>query len=72
MSLIQELLATPSNVPNTSKHTAMNGLLYLVARALLVAWPGATQVLFRDRDFVGDEQGLIRAMGMAVAVIGWL
>ncbi|WP_457108097.1 hypothetical protein [Methylobacterium sp. P5_C11] len=72
MSLIQELLATPSNVSSTSKYTAMNGAIYLAAGALLIVWPGATQVLFRDRDFVGDEQGLIRAMGMAVAVIGWL
>lgn len=72
MSLIQELLATPSNVLTTSKYTIMNGVIYLAAGALLVAWPGATQMLFRDRDFLGDEQGLIRAMGMAVAVIGWL
>ena len=50
----------------------MNGVIYLAAGALLIAWPGATQALFRDRAFVGDEQGLIRAMGMAVAVIGWL
>ena len=72
MSLIQELLATPHNVSTMSKYTAMNGLMYLAAGALLIAWPGATQALFRDRAFVGDEQGLIRAMGMAVAVIGWL
>lgn len=72
MSLIQKLLATPSNVPTTSKYTAMNGAIYLAAGALLVAWPGVTQVLFRDRDFVGDEQGLIRAVGLLVIVVGWL
>ncbi|KQO97864.1 conserved membrane protein of unknown function [Methylorubrum extorquens] len=72
MSLIQELLATPRNASTMSKYTAGSGLMYLAAGALLIAWPGATQALFRDRAFVGDEQGLIRAMGMAVAVIGWL
>lgn len=72
MSLGQELLATPRNLSAASKYTAMNGVIYLAAGALLMAWPGATQMLFRERAFVGDEQGLIRALGMTVAVIGWL
>ncbi|WP_236960189.1 hypothetical protein [Methylobacterium durans] len=72
MSLIEELLASPHNLSPVSKYTAMNGVLYLAAGALLIACPGATQALFRERAFVGDEQGLIRALGMAVAVIGWL
>src|SRR5215211_7898348 len=71
MSLIQELLARPSNLPTTSKYTALGGVIYLAAGALLVAWPGATQALFMERAFVGDEQGLIRVMGLSVAVIGW-
>jgi hypothetical protein len=37
-----------------------------------VAWPGATQVLFRDADFIGHEGALIRVVGMAVMGIGWL
>ena len=72
MSLIQELLATPHSVPTISKYTAMNGVIYLAAGALLIAWPGATQTLFMDRAFVGDEQGLICVMGLTVVVIGWL
>ncbi|MER2265453.1 hypothetical protein [Methylobacterium oxalidis] len=72
MSLIEELLATPRNVSTMSKYTAMSGAMYLAAGALLIAWPGATQALFQERAFVGDEQGLIRVIGMAVAVIGWL
>lgn len=72
MSLGQALLATPRSVSAASRYTAINGVIYLAAGALLLAWPGATQALFRDRAFVGDEQGLIRALGMAVAVIGWL
>ncbi len=50
----------------------MNGLLYLGAGILLILWPGLIQTLFLDRAFVGDEQGLIRALGLAVVVIGWL
>jgi hypothetical protein len=31
-----------------------------------------TQTIFMDRDFVGDERGLMRAVGLTVVVIGWL
>lgn len=72
MPLFRELLAKPSNLSDSARYTAANGLIYLAAGALLIVWPGATQALFRDRAFVGDEQGLMRAMGMVVAVIGWL
>jgi uncharacterized membrane protein len=50
----------------------MNGVVYLGAGALLLAWPGATQTLFLEPAFVGNEEGLIRMIGMTVAVIGWL
>jgi hypothetical protein len=71
MSLIKELLARPPNLPAPSRYTVLSGAIYLAAGALLVAWPGATQALFRDRAFIGDEQGLIRVIGLTVAVIGW-
>jgi hypothetical protein len=72
MSLIRTLLEKPTNLSIASRYTVMNGIVYLSAGALLILWPGAVQAIFRDRAFVGDEQGLIRAMGMAVVVIGWL
>ena len=72
MSLIETLLERPANLSNASKYTAMNGIVYLSAGALLILWPGVVQEIFRDRAFVGDEQGLVRALGMAVVVIGWL
>ena len=50
----------------------MNGVIYICAGALLILWPGATQAIFQDRDFVGDEAALIRVMGLTVVVIGWL
>jgi hypothetical protein len=70
--LINDLLEKPTNLSTASKYTAMNGLIYLAAGVLLIVWPGLTQTLFMDRAFVGDEQGLIRVMGLTVVVIGWL
>jgi hypothetical protein len=57
----------PSNVAAVLPPRAM----YIVRR-LLIVWPGVTQTLFIDRAFVGDEQGLVRVMGLTVVVIGWL
>ena len=72
MSLIETSLERPASLSIASKYTAMNGIVYLSAGALLILWPDAVQAIFRDRAFAGDEQGLIRALGMAVVVIGWL
>src|SRR5262249_6902336 len=72
MSLIKGLLETPPDLSTASKYTAFNGIIYLAAGGLLIIWPGAVQALFMDRSFVGDEGGLVRALGMAVMVIGWL
>ena len=72
MSLIKDLVEHPGDLPITSKYTAMNGLIYLVSGALLIIWPGVVQTIFRDAAFVGNEAALVRVMGMAVAVIGWL
>jgi hypothetical protein len=72
MSLIKDLLEIPPDLSTASKYTAFNGIIYLAVGGLLVIWPGAVQALFMDRAFVGDEGGGIRALGMAVMVIGWL
>ena len=55
-----------------SKYTEVNGLVYLLIGAVLVIWPGLAQTLFIERSFVADEQGLMRALGLTVVVIGWL
>jgi len=70
--LINDLLEKPTNLSTASKYTAMNGLIYLAGGVLLIVWPGLTQTLFMDRAFVGDEQALVRVMGLTVVVIGWL
>lgn len=72
MSLIKDLLEQPPSLSTGSRYTVMNGVVYLGAGALLLAWPGATQALFMEPAFVGHEEGLIRMIGMTVAVIGWL
>ena len=72
VSLVNDLLEIPADLSAASKYTAINGMIYLAIGALLIVWPGTTQTLFMDRAFVGDEGGLVRAIGMAVAVIGWL
>jgi hypothetical protein len=72
VQLLTDLLAKPSFLSNASKYTVLNGAFYICAVALLVAWPGATQAIFMDRAFVGDEAALIRVMGLTVVVIGWL
>jgi hypothetical protein len=72
MSLASMLFERPVNLSAASRYGVMNGYLYLTIGGLLVVWPGVVQSLLRDRAFVGDEQGLFRAIGLAVSVIGWL
>jgi hypothetical protein len=72
MSLLKDLLDRPPILSTVSKYTAMNGFVYLGGGALLVAWPGVMQTLFMEPAFVGHEEGLIRVIGLTVAVIGWL
>ena len=72
MSLIKDLLEKPPNLSIASKYTALNGVVYLGTGALFIAWPGVTQTLFMDAAFVGHEGGLMRMIGLTLAVIGWL
>jgi len=70
--LIKDLLEKPSSLSTASRYTVLNGVIYLGAGVLLIAWPGLTQTLLMERAFVGSEQGLIRVIGLTVVVIGWL
>ena len=72
MSLITDLLANPANQSPASRFNVVGGWLYMGVGFLLLAWPEATQVLFRDPAFAGHEAALVRIVGMAVMVIGWL
>jgi hypothetical protein len=72
MSLISTILEPRTNPSTPPKYTALNGWIYLTIGVVLILWPRAVQTLFRDRPFLGSEQGLVRALGLAVVVIGWL
>jgi hypothetical protein len=72
MSLIATLLQTPARLSTASRYTAFNGWIYLSAGALLIAWPGMTQMLFMERAFIGNEEALMRVVGLTLVVVGWL
>jgi hypothetical protein len=72
VSLIKDLKDAPASLATSSRFTTLNGFIYLASGALLMVWPGALQTLFLESDFVGREAALVRVIGMAVAIIGWL
>jgi hypothetical protein len=72
MSFINDLFKPTPNLSTVSKYTVFNGFVYLGIGGLLVVWPGVTQTIFRDAAFVGHEEGLMRAGGLGLVVIGWL
>jgi uncharacterized protein YjeT (DUF2065 family) len=72
INLFNDLLAKPTKLTISSKHTKLNGLIYLMVGVLLVIWPRLAQTLFVERAFVADEQGLMRVIGLTVVAIGWL
>ena len=72
MSLFSDLTVAPAALPAASKFTSFCGIVYMASGLLLLAWPGAVQALFRDGAFAGRDEALVRVVGMAVAIIGWL
>ena len=64
------LLASGPSTP-LSKYTFANGVLYLGLGASILAWPGQMQLL-GAAPFQGQEEGLVRALGFTMMVIGWL
>ena len=71
MSIITDLMESPTSLATSSKFTILNGIIYIAAGSLLLLWPGAVQTLFLDAEFVGREAALVRIIGMTVAIIGW-
>jgi len=72
MYLFNSLLEKPSVLSVASRYTAFNGIFYMVSGALVLAWPGAIQTIFRDPGFAGHEEALFRLLGMVLMVVGWL
>ena len=71
MSLISLVLEKPPILTTASKYTVFNGVVYVSLGVLLILWPGAIQTVFRERVFIGDEQGLMRVIGLVVLLIGY-
>ncbi len=71
MPLLTDLMESPSNLPPSSRFTVANGVLYMAAGAFFLAWPGAVQALLFEAAYVGREEGLVRVIGMTLAIIGW-
>lgn len=44
---------------------------YLAACVLLLVWPGISQALFREPALAGQEESLMRVVGLTVIIIGW-
>lgn len=70
MGFFDTLWASPRSTP-LSRYTVWNGALYLALGAQLFAWPGAAQAIFRAAPFAAGEAGLVRVIGVTLAVIGW-
>lgn len=60
----------PRQTPLTT-YTQWNGALYMLAGATFYAWPGSAQVLLRAPSYQAGEAGLVRALGMTIALIGY-
>jgi hypothetical protein len=71
-SPLNDLRQKPQRLSTASKYTALNGIGYLAIGAILIAWPGAIQTVFREPPFAGHEQALMRVIGLTVVGIGWL
>lgn len=60
----------PPHTPLT-RYTAWNGALYMLLGATFYAWPGSAQTLLRAPQFQAGEAGLVRVLGMTLALVGY-
>jgi hypothetical protein len=72
MSLLAALKTAPTPLPKVALFNIFCGALYLANGAVIIAWPGIAQTLFLEPAFIGHESGLLRVIGMTLAIIGWL
>jgi hypothetical protein len=71
-AFFRDLMATPATPPSLlSRYIALNGYAYLIAGAALYAAPSLLLALPGFPPWQGHEEGLISALGMTVAIIGW-
>jgi hypothetical protein len=64
-----QLPATPATA--LSRYTHWNGIVYLLLGGTFYLAPGLVRRLLFMEPFAGHEEGYLRLLGVAVAVIGW-
>lgn len=68
---IQVLFSTPEEpLTPLARYTQVNGVLYMLIGSFLYVLPGAMGPM-GGRPLVGQEESMLRVVGMAVAIIGW-
>jgi hypothetical protein len=68
---IEIMLSTPNEpLSPLARYTQANGILYLVLGSTIYGWPGVTELLGAGA-LDGQETGLVRVLGLAIAIIGW-
>jgi hypothetical protein len=65
------MFSRPQRLTPLARYTQANGFLYLVIGFAIFAAPGVMEMLPSMGPFEGEEEGLVRVIGFAVAVIGW-
>ncbi len=69
---IRVLLSRPDEpVTPLARYTAINGVLYLVIGVTFFAAPGLLVFLPDIDPLQGMEEGLLRAVGFTIGIIGW-
>jgi hypothetical protein len=68
----QCMLETPAGSPGAlSRYTFWNGVMYLALGGALYLAPDVVRQLLFMAPFAGHEEGYMRLLGVAVAIIGW-
>lgn len=68
----QCMLETPAGLPGAlSRYTFWNGVMYLVVGGTFYLAPDMVRKLLFMAPFAGHEEGYMRLLGVAVAIIGW-
>jgi hypothetical protein len=65
------LFSKPSPGTPLTIYTEWNGVLYMLLGATFYVWPGSVQVLLRAPAPQAGEAGLVRALGITIAFIGY-
>jgi hypothetical protein len=71
MGYFQALLKDPGPHTPLSRYTFFNGVFYLLFGFSLYVWPGQLQLSFGIPPYAGNEEGMVRVVGILSAVIGW-